>query len=52
MYVFLLQGPRFMKKPGRSGNLIIGKFIAFITFCIGLQIIVTGISKIFHLTIL
>jgi small neutral amino acid transporter SnatA (MarC family) len=52
LYIFLSQGTRLMKKLGRSGNLVLNKLIAFITFCIGIQIIVTGISKIFHLQIL
>ena len=52
LYLFLTQGQRMMKKLGKSGNLIINKMVAFFTFCIGLQIIVTGIAKIFHLTIL
>ncbi len=52
LYIFLLHGPKIMKKLGSSVNLIINKMIAFITFCIGIQILVTGISKIFHLTIL
>ncbi|MDR1698812.1 MAG: MarC family protein, partial [Prevotellaceae bacterium] len=52
LYVFLSQGHRFMKKLGSSGNLIINKLVAFITFCIGIQIFVTGISKIFHITVL
>lgn len=51
-YFLLKEGPRITKKLGHSGNLIINKLIAFITFCIGIQIIITGISKIFHLTIL
>jgi small neutral amino acid transporter SnatA (MarC family) len=51
LYIFLLQGTRIMKKLGRSGNMALNKLIAFITFCIGIQIIVTGISKIFHLQI-
>lgn len=50
LYLFLAQGTRFTKKLSTSGNIIINKMIAFITFCIGIQIIVTGISKIFHLT--
>jgi small neutral amino acid transporter SnatA (MarC family) len=52
LYIFLSQGMRIMKKLGRSGNMVLNKLIAFITFCIGIQIIVTGISKIFHLSIL
>ena len=52
LYVFLLQGHKFMKKLGKSGNLIINKLVAFITFCIGIQILVTGISNIFHISIL
>lgn len=52
LYVFLMQGNRIMKRLGTAGNLIINKMVAFFTFCIGIQIIVTGISKIFHLNIL
>ena len=52
LYLFLAQGNRFTKKLSASGNIIINKLIAFITFCIGIQIIVTGLSKIFHLSIL
>ena len=52
LYIFLLQGRKIMKKLGKSGNLIINKLIAFITFCIGIQIIVTGVSKIFHIPVL
>ena len=52
LYLFLTQGQRMMKKLGKSGNLVINKMVAFFTFCIGLQIMVTGISKIFHITIL
>ncbi len=49
--VFLLQGRKILKRLGKSGNLIINKLIAFITFCIGIQIIVTGISNTFHIHI-
>lgn len=52
LYAFLSQGPRITKSLGSSGSMIINKMVAFITFCIGIQIIVTGISKIFHLDIL
>jgi MarC family membrane protein len=50
--VFLLQGRLILKRLGKSGNLVINKLIAFITFCIGIQIIVTGISGTFHIPIL
>jgi len=52
LYLFLTQGQRMMRKIGKSGNLVINKMVAFFTFCIGLQIMVTGISKIFHITVL
>lgn len=52
LYVLLMQGKLITKRLGNSGNLIINKLVAFITFCVGIQIFVTGISKIFHLTIL
>lgn len=52
LYIFLSQASRISRSLGASGNLIINKFISFIMFCIGIQILVTGISKIFHLQIL
>lgn len=52
LYLFLVQGPRIMKKLGDSANMTINKFVAFITFCIGIQILVIGLGKVFHLTIL
>ena len=52
LYIVLKASPRITKKLGTSGSLIINKLIAFITFCIGIQIFITGISKVFHLTIL
>lgn len=52
LYIFLAQGQRIIQKIGPVGNLIINKLVAFFTFCIGIQISVTGISQIFHLDIL
>lgn len=52
LYIFLSQGQKIIQKIGSSGNLIINKLVAFFTFCIGIQIAVTGISQIFHLNIL
>lgn len=52
LYFSLLYGKKVLERLGESGNIIISKLLAFITFCIGLQIVVTGISKIFHLNIL
>ncbi len=52
LYFSLLYGKKVLEKLGESGNLIIGKLLAFITFCIGIQIVVNGVSKIFHLDIL
>lgn len=52
LYLFLSQGQRLMRKLGPSGNLIINKLVAFFTFCIGIQIIVAGVSKIFHINVL
>jgi len=52
LYLFLSQGNKIIKKLGASGELIINKLVAFLTFCIGLQIMLTGISKIFHIDIL
>lgn len=52
LYLFLTQGRKMMEKLGTAGNMIINKLVAFFTFCIGIQIIITGIAKIFHLNIL
>lgn len=52
LYLFLSQGQKLMKKLGESGNLVINKLVAFFTFCIGIQITVMGISKIFHIDVL
>ncbi len=43
---------KIVDKPGSSGSMIINKMIAFFTFCVGIQIVVEGIVKIFHLNIL
>ena len=47
--LFLVHGGQLMKKLGDSANTIINKLVAFLTFCIGIQILLTGLSKIFHL---
>jgi small neutral amino acid transporter SnatA (MarC family) len=52
LYFSLLYGKKVLERLGESGNVIISKLLAFITFCIGIQIVVTGVSKIFHLNIL
>ena len=44
LYIFLSQGQRIIQKLGPVGNQIINKLVAFFTFCIGIQISVTGIS--------
>lgn len=49
LYLFLSQGDRIIRKIGNSGSIIINKMVAFFTFCVGVQIVVTGISKLFHL---
>ncbi|MDR3272236.1 MAG: MarC family protein [Flavobacteriaceae bacterium] len=48
VYIFLLNSSKIVNRLGYSANIIINKLLAFFTFCIGLQIAVTGISKIFH----
>lgn len=52
LYISLVQGVRVTQKLGVTGMLIINKLVAFFTFCIGLQIMVSGISKIFHIDVL
>ncbi|MDR1876853.1 MAG: MarC family protein [Flavobacteriaceae bacterium] len=52
VYFFLSNASKIVNKVGTSGNQIINKLIAFFTFCIGIQIALAGISKIFHINIL
>jgi small neutral amino acid transporter SnatA (MarC family) len=52
IYIFSLQGQKLIQRMGTSGALVITKMVFFLTFCIGIQIIVTGISKIFHIAVL
>ena len=52
LYIMLVLGPRIMQKLGTSTNMIINKLVAFFIFCIGLQIIVDGVSKISHIQVL
>ncbi|PZF71462.1 MarC family protein [Taibaiella soli] len=52
IYICCLQGQKLMERLGESGGVVITKLVSFLTFCVGIQIAVTGISKIFHLNIL
>ena len=52
LYIFVSQGDKLTKRLGSSGNMIINKLVAFITFCVGIQILVKGIGGAFHLSIL
>lgn len=52
LYICLIQTSTLSQKLGDKGDLIVNKLMAFFTFCIGIQITVTGISKTFHLAIL
>lgn len=52
LYIFLSQGPKIVNKLGSTGSMIINKMIAFFTFCVGIQIVVGGLAKIFHLSVL
>ena len=49
LYLFLSQGERIIRKIGTSGSIVINKMVAFFTFCVGVQIVVTGIAKLFNL---
>jgi len=51
LYVLIFKGKFLTERLGESGNMVINKLVAFITFCIGIQIVVEGISKIFGLHI-
>ena len=51
LYILLSQGKLINRYIGDAGSAVINKLVAFITFCIGVQIIFEGLSKIFGLTI-
>jgi len=51
LYIFMAQGKVISRYLGESGNAVINKLVAFLTFCIGIQIIFSGLSKIFNLGI-
>jgi MarC family membrane protein len=47
LYLVVRAGSKINRKLGPVGMMIINKLIAFITFCIGIQIIISGIGKAF-----
>ncbi|MDR0437364.1 MAG: MarC family protein [Bacteroidales bacterium] len=46
LYILVSQGDKLTKRLGYSGNIVINKLVAFITFCVGIQILIKGISGI------
>ena len=52
LYLSISQGNWLIHRLGSSGSLVINKLVAFFTFCIGIQIIIAGLSKIFHIHVL
>ncbi|MCC8034852.1 MAG: MarC family protein [Rikenellaceae bacterium] len=52
LYLFISQGDRITRRLGESANLIINKMVAFLTFCVGIQILMNGIGRAFHITVL
>ncbi|MDR0832944.1 MAG: MarC family protein [Candidatus Symbiothrix sp.] len=51
LYLVVREGSKINRKLGPVGMMIINKLIAFITFCIGIQIILSGIGKAFGITV-
>lgn len=49
LFIFLSQGQKVMKRLGNAGNMVINKMVAFFTFCVGIQIVLSGVEKIFDL---
>ena len=47
--VIALPTPGECLKGVNSGSIVINKMVAFFTFCVGVQIVVTGIAKLFNL---
>ena len=52
LYLILSPGQRIIRKIGVTATQVINKMVAFFTFCVGIQIIASGIAKLFHLTML
>ncbi len=52
LYFLISRGNKLANRLGHSGSLVLNKLVAFFTFCIGIQIVITGLSKIFHLHVL
>ena len=50
--LIIMNGSSIVTKIGESANMILNTMIAFLIYCIGIQILVTGIAKIFNLTVL
>ncbi len=51
LYFFTTRSEILLKRLGASTQMIINRLIAFIMFCIGIQIAVTGVSKVFGIEI-
>lgn len=49
VYFFYRNTDKIVKKLGTNGQTIANRFIAFLIFCVGLQIAVTGIKALFKL---
>ena len=52
LYIMLATGHRITRRLGVAGELIVNKIIAFLTLCVGLQIMIEGVGAIFHVTVL
>ena len=52
LHFSILRGNKLINNMGHTESLATNKMIAFFTFCIGIQIMITGISNIFHIPVL
>ncbi len=50
-YILMIQGRKVMRGLGNSVNIIVNKLVAFFMFCIGMQIMFSGISNLFNLNL-
>ena len=52
LYLILSPGQRIIRRIGSTATQVINKMVAFFTFCVGIQIIASGIARIFHISML
>ena len=49
LYLFLVHGQRVIRRMGGAGGTLLNKMVAFFTFCVGIQIVATGVRVMFRM---